>query len=427
MAEAIISRRGSSAKLPDGINGITVEYTTETITGTMDWEVPKARNQAFSIRIFGGGASGGVEGGGGSGWMNNGDLTLTAGQTIHITIGAGGIGGETTSIRSGGTTSFGSYLSANGGSGKNGGAGGGDGVRSASGGGDGYQFGGGSSLWLFTYAETSGGGNGGIWGGGGHGCNSNGGTYGGGGGTTTRYSRSISRGGTYGGGGGVAIFANNSRQASNIINNNYGNSTGGRGKGAILYFGAASGHNPEWGYTAGTNGTNTSTWTNVDNVGGVLLRGWGRRGTDNHNASNSYRSGGAYGGGGFGGNGGNGSDVLSGGGGGYGGHGGHNNGGGGGYGGNGGNYGGGGGGYGRGADGGDYTGGGGGYFSKGGSNHGGGGGYGDGGIGYGGSWNSAMDGGYGAGGGASGGYGDDFSGNGGGGICIISYYGYKIT
>ena len=149
MAEAIISRRHSNVYKEQ----ITV-FKTEVLTDNQNWIVPEAINNSFSVRLFGGGGGGrsitlgGT--GGGSGWMENGTFELYYGLEIPITIGAGGGMGA-----AGGTTSFGTYLSAVGGeagttsSGGNGGAGGGAGgvnVRSVAveppvSGGNAYQFG----------------------------------------------------------------------------------------------------------------------------------------------------------------------------------------------------------------------------------------------------------------------------------------------
>ena len=295
MSEAIISRRGwGEAGKPT-----PPELKTEYITANQTWNVPNHIG-AITVRIFGGGGGSnnrGTHGGGGGGWMNNGDLEIANGTPIQITIGAG-------TISTGGTTSFGTYLSAAGGragSANRGGSGGSGGFGMGRGG-DGYQFGGGGSL--------DHGGNGGIWGGGG------GGSWGG-------------NGGKYGGGGGGSTVG-------------YGGEYGGRGGRSGL---------------AAENGTNTIGNFNVS----ADCRGAGLAGASMNYTSNGYEGGGG-GGGGYGGNGGDGGygdDYLGlagcgGGGGGYGGNGG-----------DGGNNrygGGGGGGYGLRADGGKNGGGGAGYY-----------------------------------------------------------------
>ena len=198
MSEAIISRRGYG---PEG----KPRLITETIVTNQSWTVPNDIKGNLSVRIFGGGSgayhNGGLRmWGGGGGWMNNGEISITSGSQISITIGAGGNGGQYQT--SGGTTSFGTYLSANGGSGSSGGSGAGCWTES---GGRGYQFGGGGT----TDMGSGSGGAGGMWGGGGGaagGTPGRGGTYGGGGGSIWIWYDSVSPpggiGGTYGGNGG---------------------------------------------------------------------------------------------------------------------------------------------------------------------------------------------------------------------------------
>ena len=156
--------------------------------------VPKAVGQKFVVLAQGGGGGGfGMTnggGGGGGGYAAISTITLPVGNIVPITIGAGGISPTVKGdIKLGGTTSFGTYVSAAGGesaSGANGGSGG-------SGGGGGGGDGGGS------------GGSGGVYGGGGgctKGAGGNGGVYGGGGGTGGSNSSGAGKGGTFGGRGG---------------------------------------------------------------------------------------------------------------------------------------------------------------------------------------------------------------------------------
>ena len=216
MSEAIITRRGGKG------GGGVFEVTQEFITANKNWTVPATYDGVFKVVVVGAGGYGGTStggGGGGSGWMNNRQFTnLTVNQSIRITIGNVKYGGT------GGTTSFGSYLSANGGTsedwgrGGNGGAGGGAGssfiYNDRIGGGIGYQFGGGGgsgqSIWSgnkgVRITATDGG---------------NGGAYGGGGGGGAFLIRgggmsNGGRGGTYGGNGGAAN-ANHLADLSNII------------------------------------------------------------------------------------------------------------------------------------------------------------------------------------------------------------------
>lgn len=278
MAEAIISRRGKA----NGSSG-RGELITQTFSANTSFNVPAAINNSFYVTIFGGGGgSNGINSaGGGGGWMNNGELELTAGSVVPITIGKGG----NFNSQSGGTSSFGAYLSANGGSGQttiynvtsrrtfiactggNGGAGGGAYICSFSfennyKGGTGFQFGGGGPY-----------GNGGAYGGGGGGIAVSGnenvrfndGTTD----TSASYSGlSYGIGGTYGGnGGGRLNFRNNSETLN----------------------------------TSGRNGTNTINDSNiVENLQGPGFGGIGSR-LYSHRSNNSYAGGG---GGGYGGNGG---------------------------------------------------------------------------------------------------------------------------
>ena len=108
------------------------QVKTEIITTNGYFSVPKAKDQEFHVRIFGGGGGGsrgynfvGVGGGGGN--MNNDTFILNKLESIQVSIGAGG-----SACGNGGTTSFGTYLSATGGEagnnwscGGNGGSGGG--------------------------------------------------------------------------------------------------------------------------------------------------------------------------------------------------------------------------------------------------------------------------------------------------------------
>ena len=361
MAEAIISRRGYDA------NGAP-ELRTELITTNQNWKVPSSiRNSTISVRIFGGGGGSNYSRAGCGGYMNNGEITVSPNQSIQITIGAGGSIGGT-----GGTTTFGTYLSANGGSLVAGGSGGAYC--------DGSQFGGGGGG--NSYGNK--GGNGGMWGGGGgsiFGNGGNGGTYGGGGGGGGSLNLNVYRGGnggTYGGGGGGgtwlpgAITAENRNYncSTNVVTlGGKGGTYGGNGGGGpwiatifseryryedeSYWSGSYQPYVTKSSSSSGNAGTNTSGWNNVAMENNVYFRGTGGGGisssqgwqyTTNWSQAGIYFSsrlataiGGGGGGGGFGGRGGSAGWVSGGGGGGYGGNGGSAGGGGGGYGGNGGN------------------------------------------------------------------------------------------
>ena len=170
----------------DGSNGGgNYELVTNIITSNSSFTMPSdAKDNQIFVRIFGGGGGGAYTryyyspgsryeyncGGGGGGWMNNSWLTITPGTLVSVTIGAGGACGTryNKNANAGGTTSFGSYLSAAGGSGAwinstnyifggNGGSGGG-----GEQGGRGYQFGGGGSFSSYNHVGIGGpmGGNG---------------------------------------------------------------------------------------------------------------------------------------------------------------------------------------------------------------------------------------------------------------------------
>ena len=385
MSEVMISRRGGGGENIDEADRLLIR---NVFTTNKEWVVPnRIYNNAVSVRIFGAGGVG-YNIGGGSGWMNNDVFTnLEKGSSINIVV------ANSANAGNGGTTSFGSYLSANGGgSDGTGGAGGyissGTSATPAP---DGYQFGGG-------YGNNCSGGNGGVWGGGGAGTRTrsgDGGIYGGGAGGYSRYTAG-GNGGTYGGGGGGAADSYD-----------WLFSFGGKGG---TYGGNGGTYNIKNSTTVyAENGINTSTWTNVFNDGNGYFRGWGRAGSNN-----VYGGGG---GGGFGGNGGSGRNNASsycgsgGSGGGYGsngvtGSGGlYNVAGGGGYGGDGGIYGG-GGGYGK-VSKGDYSGGG--YYCPGNQ-------YGGGGFGI---WdNNVLIEKYGSGGF----YNSKRQIDSGSGVCIIEYY-----
>ena len=111
----------------------------DIITSTSDWVAPEAINQNFEVTVWGAGGSGSMDGnyfnriggaGGGAGEMKSGNFTINQNSRIHVEIGRGGPGISKSSDRlidyvdhmvgcSGGTTSFGNYICANGGLGGN--------------------------------------------------------------------------------------------------------------------------------------------------------------------------------------------------------------------------------------------------------------------------------------------------------------------
>ena len=308
-------------------------FHKEIITKTTNWTVPEEiEGGIVNVMLFGGGGGGGgynrltnsstdityfgYGGGGGGGYCSlNKMLKLTAKQIIPITIGAGGTA-PTGSWYSrsdggnGGTTSFGTYVSAAGGEGGRAGRGGTSESHGGTGGSGGSGGGGGSAGYDGGSSPNDYGMPGGAGG--------NGAQFGGGGGG---YKAKAGNGGTYGGGGGAGDHGTAGTGGQ------YGGNGGAPGK-------------------AGNAGTNTTSIADIDfkgegkggSSGSFAGGGGGGYGGNGGKASGSdyYCSGG--GGGGYGGNGGSGNIYSGGGGGGgYGGIGGDNAGGGGGYGAN--NYG----------------------------------------------------------------------------------------
>lgn len=122
---------------------------TEIFTHDDVFTVP-AGVTSVRVMCYGGGGHGGLGndefgGGGGGGYYAEETVAVTPGEKIPVTIGLGGVmgymnfGDSNTTRHNGGTTSFGTYLSADGGeSGYDGGSVGGNGGSGGSGGGGGY-------------------------------------------------------------------------------------------------------------------------------------------------------------------------------------------------------------------------------------------------------------------------------------------------
>lgn len=266
-------------------------WSTKTVvksaifTESGSWTVPANVTSATVLVMGGGGGAGGDVayessggfshdadgGGGGAGRIKKQVLNVTPGQSITVTIGAGGTAGDSIDSTgtlvggdggNGGTTSFGTLLSATGGEGGKGATASTYYNAAAGNGGAGSAGGGGG----FGYNKGGNGGNGDYCGGGGAGsgfsdsaCTAgNGGTYGGGGGAI---GGTIGTGGTYGGKGGSAY------QQVNAV--------------------------------AGTDTTAMS----LDFIGEGKA---GTNGSTRNAPGTGYRYGGGAGGGGYGGNGGNG-------------------------------------------------------------------------------------------------------------------------
>lgn len=349
MGDALIVRRGGSGSSSHG------NLKTVLITSDQEWTVPKAKDQMFMVRIFGGGQAGDTmretsvksasykrcASGGCGGMMNNAILILDEGNKIPITIGNGGerlnvadISRESRynyigNVNSGKTTFFGKYLSAYGGGQVGIGIGGSGGGSVESFGsvpyGIGTQFGGGGMICVDYRNSID------------HGPNIK---------DYNNIKLPHGSGGKWGGGGGKVCNNTLSSSAevsvplgglefdeSDIINDSSGSSFNVIGVNGYGGNGGKAHSTTSTAYTNGNAGTNTFGLEAIFDIN--AFTGYGRNGStinynNSYSAPNNSGSCRAYpgGGGGYGGNGGN----ACGGGGGYGGNGGNNIGGGGGYG-----------------------------------------------------------------------------------------------
>lgn len=257
---------------------------TEIITESSKWTVPSGVVGNIFVRLFGAGAGGG-------GHMATGNYTIEGGTSVDVTIGAGA-----SHDGNGGASSFGTYLTAQGATGINGGSGGG---ASSSGGGSTAGSAGG------TGSYGGGGGGGAYYGGSGFDGGAGGIYGGGGGGGAGGLSGNGGAGGTYGGAGGRSGKAGSA--GTNTVG--MGLEFEGEGKGGIAggpdsYGGGGGGG----GY--GGNGGAGGISDTVASPGG----GGGGYGADGGAGGSSYgssRMGGAGGGGGYGGRGGNGEGGVN--------------------------------------------------------------------------------------------------------------------
>ena len=114
MSEAIISKKRINKTV------LVPTLKTEIITSNTNWTVPNHVGN-ISVMVYGGGSSANycssvyIAGiGGDGGFLNNGSFDINEGNVVPITIGRGGRGGLGNKKSSGGSTSFGTYLVANG-------------------------------------------------------------------------------------------------------------------------------------------------------------------------------------------------------------------------------------------------------------------------------------------------------------------------
>lgn len=298
---------GTSYEMQTGMADIKRVAKTEIFTQDTTFVFPPNAFEIFlNVLCFGGGG-GGSDGGGGGGHMGQFAGTVEPNTAFPVIIGAGGSAGG-----AGGPTSFGTLVTANGGSassGRNGGNGG-------TGGGSGYSSTGGNG----SYGGGGGGGTPGN--AGGNGSNGgNGGTYGGGGGAGGRYATGGSytpgvggTGGQYGGKGGdeyrVGTVGTDTRNVELFPGLPF-RGAGAGGSRSAAYGGGGGGGG--YGGNGGAAGTNSGNYRGGGGGGG----GYGGNGGQGGNAS-SNQSGGGGGGGGYGGYGKAGGAKVGGGGGGYG-------------------------------------------------------------------------------------------------------------
>lgn len=306
---------------------LLVKYNlvTELIKDSSTWELPAGvKDNTVNVRLFGGGGGGlnntasNAHAGGGGGYMETGVYQLLPREKVLVTIGAGGTTG-TGSPTAGGLTSFGTYLSANGGS-AGASTGGGDGGT----GGGGWAKSGGCKGGLGSYGGGGGGASGMANSSAGAVAGGNGGTYGGGGGSACSIGSNSSytfaangaNGGTYGGGSG-ACNAHSSTSAATSATGGNGGTYGGAG-GSTTQINGLAGTNTtaldvEYkGTGVGGTGQESKYNTTTTSVGAGSGGGYGGVG-GNGSASvyNTYPSAGASGGGGgYGGNGGNASTLA---------------------------------------------------------------------------------------------------------------------
>lgn len=179
MGRLVVSGGGATPAGSNSANFITGTFgsgATRWFTASGSFVVPDDVS-SVRVRLWGGGAAGGggsqTSGGGGGGFALKVISSLTSGDSIPVTVGAGG---QSNAGFNGGTSSFGSYVSATGGTGANdrtngnhvGGTGIGGDINASGGGISTYE------VWGVTeYGNSGGGGAGSLLGDGNHGVNSN--------------------------------------------------------------------------------------------------------------------------------------------------------------------------------------------------------------------------------------------------------------
>lgn len=267
----------------------TAVGTVLTLSSAGTLKVPLSGK--YHVLVIGGGGGGGNSYGGGSGEVADDTLQLTASESYAIEIGSGGTGGNNSTPGAGGATSFGTLLSASGGSEGTGGSGGGG--SAGGGGGTGNAYGGGGGAGKNTNSGSSSGGTGVTANGGSGGSRDVSPTVGGAGisetnsfyaGDATGGGRAGSRGGGGGGGGRGATGGKGGSGSSS-----YAWACGGGGGGG----GVAGGN----GGAGGAGSTSSSKFN--PGMGGIGL-GAGGGGAPGRVSGSSGTTGGGGGGGGLG-------------------------------------------------------------------------------------------------------------------------------
>lgn len=240
-----------------------------TTVGTHSWTVPHGIS-SVSVVCIGGGGGGGTynvgnyQGGGGGGalaFKNN--IPITGGQVIEVVVGAGGVASPSASPTAGGTSRFGSYVIAGGGSAGThsnwgtqvpGGTGTGD--AAFAGGAGGATYGGGAGAGGGTAGYAGDGGRGGITAAGGAGVAGAPGSGAASGGYSGIYSQGASNT-SGGGGGGGGLYGLGATGAAPVTNSAAGLAGSGGADGASGAAGVNGGHGGLFG-AGGGGGSNTS-------------------------------------------------------------------------------------------------------------------------------------------------------------------------